>query len=569
MTHLKTKAIARAFLGLGLSGLVLGLSASTVQAGTVDSKTDRFLWCRIQKGEKKGWTSVIVKFRGTPNAAQSKRLAALKVDVYRHLDLIDSLAIRIPTRNLKRLAELNFVERMSEDATMKKCDEFITESSGADTAFGQYGLTGNGVTVAVLDSGIDNNVDLANPKTGASRVLASVSFVPYNSSVADLYGHGTHVAGIIGGNGAASTGNGYYRTFYGIARKSNLVNVRVLNALGQTDVSSVIAALNWCVTNKAKYNIRVINMSMGHSVGESYTTDPLCQAAEKAWKAGIVVVASAGNDGRQSGFQLGSRDNEGYGTNYGSIGCPGNDPYVITVGAMKSADKNRNHDTIATYSSRGPSRLDYIVKPDIVAAGNQVASVRKPLSFIELTSPGSVVPVTDYKRAGLLGGLLGQSNYMKLSGTSMATPVVSGAVALMLEANPTLTPDTIKARLMASADKWTNSQNVGEICTYGAGYLNIPAALKSNLVAKRSALSPELDRADDGNLYVVPDSSNGGLWGTGILNFDTIFGTRAVWGNAKVASPRAMWGNSVWGDRAMWGNDLFGIDLGIIVLFGE
>jgi len=536
--------------------MFVGLSASTVLAGSVNTKTDRFLWTQIKESRTTGWASVIVKLRGELTADQARRLDALKADVYKHLPLIDSLAIKIPNRNLKRLASLSFVQHLSADADMKKCDEFTVESSGADMAFGQYNLTGKGVTVAVLDSGIDEHADLSG------RIVAAVSFVPGNNNPGDLFGHGTHVAGIIGGNGASSSGSQYSHTFYGIARKANLVNVRVLNGLGQTNVSTVVSALGWVVANKSKYNIRVVNLSMDHAVGESYTTDPMCQAVEKAWKAGIVVVASAGNDGRQNGFKVPySNDNEGYGTSYGSIGCPGNDPYVITVGAMKALDNNRNHDTIATYSSRGPSRLDFVLKPDIVAAGDKVVSLRRPLSVAELTSLTNIVPTSAYYKHA---PLLGSSSYFKMSGTSMSTPVVAGAVALLLEANPSLSPDTVKLRLMATADKWATSNGTFDPCTYGAGYLDIVGALQSNLVASAPSLSPTLVRGGDGWVNVTPDSSL-----LGGLGLSSIFGNNSISGDSKVATPRAMWGNSTWGDGSLLGIDLFGINLGIITLFGD
>src|SRR5206468_1075614 len=159
----------------------------------------------------------------------------------------------------------------------------------------------------------------------------------------DLCGHGTHVAGIIAGNGAGSSGSNYYRTFYGIARNANIVNVRVLDAYGQGYVSSMVDAITWCINARKRNNIRVMNLSLGHPVGESYTTDPLCQAVEQAWKAGIFVVCAAGNDGRLNSTIAAGADNEGWGTAYGSIQAPGNDPYVITVGATKSIDGIRAH----------------------------------------------------------------------------------------------------------------------------------------------------------------------------------------------------------------------------------
>ena len=249
----------------------------------------------------------------------------------------------------------------------------------------------------------------------------------------------------------------------------------MLDDTGSGTVANVIAGIQWAVANKAKYNIRVMNLSMGHPVGESYRTDPLCQAAEQAWKAGIVVVAAAGNDGRISDLNVAGADNEGWGTNYGSIASPGNDPYVITVGAMKQVDQYRNNDRIATYSSRGPSRIDLVLKPDIVAPGNQVISTNTNNSYLSKNFGGTnMVPYSAYVAKGQESAA--SKAYFRLSGTSMATPVVAGAAALMLEKDPTLTPDAIKARLMLSADKWLGPAGLGDPCTYGSGYLNIPAA---------------------------------------------------------------------------------------------
>lgn len=553
--------------GLAVSSLlVAGIASAVSKPG---ASADAFIARQMISPKQSGYCSVIARLNGRLTKAQEKQLRSLGGGIYRHLDLVKSVALTIPTRNLKRLASLDFVDHLSSDETIKKCDEFTVGRSGADVAFSQYGLTGSGVTVAVLDSGIGSNSDLDDAKTGKSRVLASVNFVPGTKSTDDGCGHGTHVAGIIAGNGSASSTKDSFRTFYGIARHTNLLNVRVLDGLGSTSVSAVVSALQWVVSNKAKYNIRVINLSMGHPVGESYTTDPLCQAVEQAYHAGIVVVVAAGNEGRTNSLPLGSKDNEGYGTAYGSIGSPGNDPYVITVGAMKSADSNRNNDTIATYSSRGPSLNDFILKPDLVAPGNKVVSLVKPLGFCELTSLTGAVPIGSYRSKP---PLLGSSNYFTLSGTSMAAPVVSGAAALMLEQDPTLTPDTVKARLMSSADKWGNPDGTFDPCTYGAGYLNIPAALQSHIVATQSARSPFLVRDTAGQVQISQDSSIWGqraLWGTGLTGLNSIWGNRALWGNNSLSSSRALWGNSIWGERALWGNSQFQIDLGIITLGGE
>ena len=342
--------------------------------------------------------------------------------------------------------------------------------------------------MAVIDSGIASHSDLSG--SYASRVVANVNFVPNEAYAWDLCGHGTHVAGILAGNGNLSTGQDFKQTYYGVARKANLVNLRVLNSSGQGSVSSVVAAVQWAVQNKGAYNIRVMNLSIGHPIGESYTTDPLCQAVESAWRAGIVVVVAAGNEGRLQNTPSSTLNNEGYGTNYGSIQSPGNDPYVITVGAMKNIDAYRAHDRVATYSSRGPSRLDLVLKPDIVAPGNKIVSLAGYNGYL-LHNYGATNIVPWYAYRYSEDSTAYSTDYFVLSGTSMATPVVSGAAAMLLEKYPSLSPDTIKARLMLSADKWADPNGNMDPCTYGAGYLNIPAALACTAAPNQSAMSPE------------------------------------------------------------------------------
>jgi serine protease AprX len=203
----------------------------------------------------------------------------------------------VPDRNIARLAALPFVQRLSADAAVKKNDEFTVEHTGANIALQQYKLTGKGVTVAVVDSGVHKAKDLSDDKaTGLSGLLDSVSFLPDGRD--DKCGHGTHVAGIIAGNGKCSRGKYFYRTFYGVARLAGIVSVRVLDETGSGNVSDVIAGIQWVIATRDRYHTRVLNLSLGHPVGESYTTDPLCQAVERAWKSGIVVVCAAGNQGR-------------------------------------------------------------------------------------------------------------------------------------------------------------------------------------------------------------------------------------------------------------------------------
>src|SRR6266446_960172 len=181
------------------------------------------------------------------------------------------------------------------------------------------------------------------------------------------FGHGTHVAGLIGGAGVSSgLANGYQAVYAGTAPNVNLVNLRVLDQYGFGTDSQVIAAIQQAIALQSIYNIRVINMSLGRPVFESYTLDPVDQAVEAAWKAGIVVVVAAGNNGRYAATN-----------GYATIGAPGNDPAVITVGAtLTLGTATRVDDTIASYSSKGPTAIDHIVKPDLVAPGNRLVSLR-------------------------------------------------------------------------------------------------------------------------------------------------------------------------------------------------
>ena len=484
-------------------------------------------WNRLAaKGAER--LNVLIRFSEAPSKKDLEILRYHGADVYRNLPIIRAAAATVRKDRLRQLIQFPFVEHVSTDAGVKKTDAFTVDSSEANVAWQKYNVNGKGVAIAVIDSGVGKQLDfdgsngsLLGSVTGllSSRVLAQVGFVP-KDGVDDDCGHGTHVAGIIAGNGASSSGLLAYNTYYGVAPQANIVSVKVLNAQGAGTVSQVVSGIQWVISNKSKYNIKVINLSLGHPAGESYTNDPLCLAAEQAWKAGIVVVCAAGNDGRLNENPTNGLPNEGYDTNYGSIEVPGNDPYVITVGAMKSMDGNRNDDRVATYSSRGPSLFDYTLKPDIVAPGNQVISVEQPNTYlVQNFQATNQVPYSDYTTS--LTPNKSSNNYFRLSGTSMATPVVSAAAALMLQNNPGLSPDTIKLRLMATADKWADPSGNADACTYGAGYINIPAACGSTLVATGGAMSPYLTLDASGNVFV-------NFYGN--VNWD-----RAIWGSAAWA----------------------------------
>src|SRR6266849_2349331 len=242
-------------------------------------------------------------------------------------------------------------------------------------------------------------------------------------------------------------------------------------------------ALTWPESLPGAANRQPAPSTRGLSAGSH--RDPICNAVAAAWKSGIVVVVAAGNLGRNG---------------YGTVLSPGNSPYAITVGAMKTeGTAGKNDDRIASYSSKGPTFIDLEVKPDIVAPGNQVDSLLAPSSTLLAEYPGNVVPLSAYS----LSGTTGTVRYFQLSGTSMATPVVSGTAAILLQREPSLSPDTVKARLMKTASKTfpltstATDPNTGavyvstyDMFTVGAGYLDIAAALNNHDSAAGRALSP-------------------------------------------------------------------------------
>jgi serine protease AprX len=306
-------------------------------------------------------------------------------------------------------------------------------------AAGQPDLNaGDNIGVAVIDSGImTTSLDLINNSgngPGHSTVVYAKSFVP-NEPVDDYYGHGTHIAGIIAGDGSNSSGPGYVHDIHGVAPGVNLINLKVLDKNGASTDAEVIAAIDWAIQNKRLYNIKVINMSLGRGVFESYKVDPLCQEVEKAWLAGITVVVAAGNGGR-------------YATTHGyfTIDAPANDPLVITVGAVNTkSTPSRGDDVMTSYSSKGPTYGDHVVKPDLIAPGNKIFSTRVPNSTLEMALPSDIVPLGSYVKNPSNGMV---SEYFMLSGTSMSAAATSGAVATLLgsQGNHNLTPDQVKAR---------------------------------------------------------------------------------------------------------------------------
>ena len=493
--------------------------------------------------------------------------------ILNQLPIVNGVVALLDHNGIVALSNQSNVVYISKDRALAP---FLSNAAAAVNAPAAWksGYTGVGIGVALIDSGVNSHPDLNS--TGLlplSRVVYNQSFVPGNSSAADQYGHGTHIAGLIAGDGLSSTGFIYSKTFTGIAPGANIVNLRVLDANGSATDSTVIAAISRAVNLKSTYNIRVMNLSLGRAVYESYKLDPLCLAVEKAWKSGIVVVVAAGNNGRYLATQ-----------GYATVTSPANDPYVITVGSMKPmGTPDRTDDLVASYSSKGPTLVDHIVKPDIVAPGNLLVSTETANTTLYNTETTNLVPYSYY----MYGGSSSPSKlYFSLSGTSMATGVVSGVVADLLQAHPQLTPDQVKARLMKTAyKKFPTSSSVYDpasgitytdqydIFTIGAGYVDLAAALANTDLASGTAMSPTaIYDSNSGNVYLTGDPSS--VWGTSytwsgpaiwggnqFVGGSTVMwgasgtnGSTVMWGAGGTGGSTVMWGaTGLWGSTVMWG----------------
>ena len=411
-----------------------------------------------------------------------------------HLALVRRLSggavVLANSAELAELATDTSLDHLSGDVPVKTWMSVSNQSTSADQvragtsgllglAGGIPAVSGQGIGVAVIDSGVSPHSALAQ------KVVANVSMINGDPSVADAFGHGTHVAGIIAGNGAAArTVTSLYNG--GIAPGAQIINIRVLGDDGVGLTSDVIEGVQWAIAHRAQYNIRVINLSLGHPVVEPAATDPLCEVVAEAVQAGIVVVAAAGNDGlADDGSPV-----------LGGITSPGNSPWAITVGALNTwGTVKRSDDTVTTYSSRGPTRYDLAVKPDVAAPGNKI---------ISLEAYGSNL-AADYPFLHKAGS--GSNAYMQLSGTSMATPVVSGGIALLLQGTPGLTPSQVKLALQAGATYVPDGGLMGA----GAGSVNFWASRK---IAANGLIGQLLSNVVGGVLSPV---SGVAFWDSGTL----------------------------------------------------
>jgi serine protease AprX len=513
-------------------GLVLGLFLLMAPATPARSAPDRKsklsseLSRNIASAAADDLVPVIVQTVAAPSVTHLARLHGRGGVVKAMHSAIRGYSASLPASQIADFADDPEVERISSDTPVRAHMNIAAPAVKADLAFSDFGMDGSGIGIAVIDTGVAAHPDLLRPR-GSAQVV-EVEIVGHEPGLADYFGHGTHVAGILSGSGASSTCLTCYKTFKGIAPGAQIISLRALQPDGSGYTSDILSAIDWVLKFKSQYNVRVMNLSLGHPVYESYTTDPLCRAVRAANDAGVVVAVAAGNEG-------------GVGTGFGTIDSPGNEPSAITVGALDdSGTVTTTDDVLAWYSSKGPALIDLTVKPDLVAPGSAIVSLRDPGSFFDTSYHQFTLKIGDYKIDPL--NALNDGAYFRLSGTSMAAPMVAGAAALMLQKEPGLNPATVKARLMASAVK-----DDALMFETGAGFLDVDAALKATGTAV-SALSPQVSLSGDGSILVSDTSL---IWGS-------IWSLANVWGGGsktKTVTQSMIWNNAVTASGLIWSCD--------------
>jgi serine protease AprX len=426
------------------------LGPAAFQIGATKTVRAHPLLTQIALSQPDQMVKVIIQKQAGASHLES-RVAQLGGRVTGDLRIIRAFAAELTAESALRIAADPAVRWVSLDVpvTSTACNECVDLTNLANVYIrtiraeqlwnnSPY-LQGQGIGVAVVDSGINPNGDLYT-KMGVNRQVMDIRFnTDYNQNTSDGYGHGTHVSSIVGGDGSESSGK-----YIGVAPMVNIINVKVSNDDGSSSVTNVVQGLQWVLEHKNEYNIRVVNLSLNSTVAESYHTSPLNAAVEILWLNKIVVIASAGNQGS------------------GAIYPPANDPFIITVGATDDKKTTRLYDdTLASFSAYGTTG-DGFAKPDLVAPGKNITArlVNTNMGLAQ-AHPSNVISGT----------------YFTMSGTSMAASVVSGAVALLLQDEPNLTPDQVKYRLTATANKDFSGYSANKA---GAGCLDIYAAVRGS-----------------------------------------------------------------------------------------
>jgi serine protease AprX len=583
MGTLSRKAVWGAALALWV--MIPAASASAASGG---QKVDKLLQEASSSGSPR---RVIIRTRPEGTDRVKKRLPHRRSGPAEH-KLISALSADMDAKEIAALANDPDVLSVSSDADVTGTAATSSAAQAAASVnLNQTGtmsglkkllgiqdwFNGSSVTVAVIDSGIQNSIDFDG------RIVGSYDFTVGNSVVAtapiDEYGHGTHIAGLIGSSGASSGGK-----YAGVVAGVKLLSLKVLDKKGSGRTSSVIRALEFAVANKDRFGIRIVNLSLGHPIFESAASDPLVQAVEAAVRSGLIVVTAAGNFGTNPETGL---------VGYAGIASPGNAPSAITVGASNAGNTvGRGDDRVAPYSSRGPSWYDGMAKPDVVAPGANLLSNRVEGSTLAKDYPSLLV--TD-----------NTARLLRLNGSSMAAGVVSGLAAAMLEANnyggylrwqylpttrrpasypgvPTLTANAVKAMLQYSATPLRNADGqMYDALTQGSGEVNGYGVL--TLAGSADTTKPT------GSFWMSmqwpTETTFGGVieqwsetltWGTRLMRGSSlidinqtayakniVWGTgemgNIVWGTAALGDDNIVWGTLFGGDNIVWGT-LFGGD---------
>jgi serine protease AprX len=548
MTHWYRNRVARALL-LATALLAVGAAAPAYAGGSRISKLDRAL----QDGLASGTASMRVIVRTTPGS-RGRVVERLRRQGHRiHADhpTIDGFTAEVRAEDLETFAGDPAVIGISIDAEIRPSSLTDAEiaaivSLQRDTlGIASNMPTGAGVRVAVIDSGIQEAVGLGG------RTVAFYDFTAGGvaTTATDGHGHGTHIATLIGGDGLISG-----LPYKGIAPGATLVGLKVLDEYGRGYTSHVISAIEFAIANRAALGIDIINLSLGHPIYEPAATDPLVQAVERATRAGIVVVVAAGN--------VGSNPTTGE-AGYAGILSPGNAPSAITVGATTTEGTSfRSDDRIARYSSRGPTWYDGFAKPDIVAPGHGILAFAAVHSWLYDAYPE----------------LLAAKKVGQLSGTSMATAVATGVVALVLEASrtanpgtldgcvtipaPRLSPNAVKAILQHTALPLRDEAGaLYDALSQGAGGINAGGAIALAKAINTAAPvgSPWLTTG------VTAFSTIGGetlawfsniIWGDNIVWADATYANQTAWAHNIVWGENIVWAdNIIWGESIVWGQD--------------
>ncbi|HEX2038494.1 MAG TPA: S8 family serine peptidase [Acidimicrobiales bacterium] len=484
-----------------MAGLLL-LSTGTILPSPVEAghtESDTFIVTAAEKGEAKG---KVHRHGGR---------------VEKELHVVRGVVARLNPQQRDRLADdadvvvtPNVPVSLTDlpVATTRPPAAVFPTLTGADRLAAK-GITGAGVTVAVLDTGIARLPDFSG------RLVSGVDLSGEGNPYRDSFGHGTFVAGLIAGNGASSAG-----LYKGEAPGARLVPVKVAGASGSTDLARVIAGIDWVVANRLLLNIRVLNVSLGAVMNRSTVLNPLDLAVEAAWRSGIVVVASAGNAGPFNG----------------TVTSPGDDPLILTAGALDDrGTADAADDAMAEFSSVGPTAVDGWYKPDLVASGRSVVSLRVPGSTIDTTNPSARI---------------GTANFVG-SGTSFSAAVASGAAALVLDARPWARPDEVKGRLVGTAA----TGPVGNPFVDGGGSLDAyRAAVVSDIGFSQAALSNPTATLPGTtvSLSVTWNSSpwNGSAWNGSAWNGSAWNGS--AWNGS--AWNGSAWNGSAWNGSAWNGS---------------